>query len=203
LVDRLFLNRLRAISIFAALLTLLTAMFAPDAARAAQPRNTTRYLAWTLGNRISLIGFSYGMGARKETVDQQIDVMRPAAEELGAQIPPLPAERTGNQAADSAMMLRYLLHDCQVRIGEMINENYSPDHMALFEVGLRGHMLTVPVVDKVNSRAPQCQRLFRQLGFRLRKPRPQVAQSDPLKVAAVKKTPSPGSAHRRRTVEPG
>lgn len=33
----------------------------------------------------------------------------------------------------------------------------------------------------------QCQRLFRQMGFRLRKPRPQVAQSDPLKVAAVKK----------------
>jgi len=33
----------------------------------------------------------------------------------------------------------------------------------------------------------QCQRVFRELGFRLRKPRPQVAQSDPLKVAAVKK----------------
>jgi hypothetical protein len=44
----------------------------------------------------------------------------------------------------------------------------------------------------------QCQRLFRQLGFRLRKPRPQVAQSDPLKVAAVKKTPSPGSPSRRQ-----
>jgi transposase len=38
----------------------------------------------------------------------------------------------------------------------------------------------------------QCQRLFRQLGFRLRKPRPQVAQSDPLKVAAVKKTAAAG-----------
>jgi transposase len=49
----------------------------------------------------------------------------------------------------------------------------------------------------------QCQRLFRQLGFRLRKPRPQVAQADPLKVAAVKKTPSPGSSSRRRTVESG
>jgi transposase len=49
----------------------------------------------------------------------------------------------------------------------------------------------------------QCQRLFRQMGFRLRKPRPQVAQSDPLKVAAVKKTPSPGSPRRPRTVEPG
>ena len=49
----------------------------------------------------------------------------------------------------------------------------------------------------------QCQRLFRQMGFRLRKPRPQVAQSDPLKVAAVKKTPPPGATRRRRTVEPG
>ena len=29
----------------------------------------------------------------------------------------------------------------------------------------------------------QCQRLFRQMGFRLRQPRPQVAQSDPTKVA--------------------
>lgn len=34
----------------------------------------------------------------------------------------------------------------------------------------------------------QCQRIFNQMGFRLRKPRPQVAQSDPVKVAAFKKT---------------
>jgi transposase len=39
----------------------------------------------------------------------------------------------------------------------------------------------------------QCQRLFRQLGFRLRKPRPQVAQSDPVKVATVKKTAAAGT----------
>jgi transposase len=38
----------------------------------------------------------------------------------------------------------------------------------------------------------QCQRLFRQLGFRLRKPRPQVAQADPAKVKAFKKTASAG-----------
>ena len=49
----------------------------------------------------------------------------------------------------------------------------------------------------------QCQRLFRELGFRLRKPRPQVAQSDPLKVAAVKKTPTSGPTRRPRTVESG
>lgn len=34
----------------------------------------------------------------------------------------------------------------------------------------------------------QCQRLFRQMGFRFRKPRPQVAQSDPVLVQAFKKT---------------
>ena len=38
----------------------------------------------------------------------------------------------------------------------------------------------------------QCQRLFRQMGFRFRKPRPQVAQSDPAKVTAFKKTASSG-----------
>jgi hypothetical protein len=35
------------------------------------------------------------------------------------------------------------------------------------------------------------------MGFRLRKPRPQVAQSDPLAVSAAKKTPPPGKAQRR------
>lgn len=35
----------------------------------------------------------------------------------------------------------------------------------------------------------QCQRLFRQLGFRLRKPRPQIAQADPRLRQAFKKNP--------------
>jgi transposase len=43
----------------------------------------------------------------------------------------------------------------------------------------------------------QCQRLFRQMGFRLRKPRPQVAQSDPVRVTAVKKTALSGAPRRR------
>lgn len=38
----------------------------------------------------------------------------------------------------------------------------------------------------------QCQRIFGQMGFRLRKPRPQVAQSDPERVAAFKKTAQAG-----------
>jgi transposase len=56
---------------------------------------------------------------------------------------------------------------------------------------------------KVTLKVRQCQRLFRQLGFRLRKPRPQVAQADPLLQTAHKKTPSPGQKSRRRPLVPG
>jgi transposase len=52
----------------------------------------------------------------------------------------------------------------------------------------------------VKLKVRQCQRLFRQLGFRLRKPRPKVAQADPQLQAAHKKTPSPGSKSRSRFV---
>lgn len=38
----------------------------------------------------------------------------------------------------------------------------------------------------------QCQRLFRQLGFRLRKPRPAIAQANPEEQARFKKTPGVG-----------
>jgi transposase len=43
----------------------------------------------------------------------------------------------------------------------------------------------------VKLKVRQCQRLFRQFGFRLRKPRPQVAKGDPELQAAHKKTPPP------------
>lgn len=39
--------------------------------------------------------------------------------------------------------------------------------------------------------ARQCQRLFRQMGFRLRKPRPVIAKADPAAQAAYKKTAPP------------
>jgi transposase len=48
-----------------------------------------------------------------------------------------------------------------------------------------------------------CQRLFRQFGFRLRKPRPMVAQADPLLQAAVKKTPKTRPRSRRRPLGDG
>lgn len=45
--------------------------------------------------------------------------------------------------------------------------------------------------------ARQCQRLFRQLGFRLRKPRPQIAFADADDRRRVKKTSSAGSKRNR------
>lgn len=38
----------------------------------------------------------------------------------------------------------------------------------------------------------QCQRLFRKLGFRRRKPRPMIAKADPLAQRTLKKTPEDG-----------
>lgn len=40
---------------------------------------------------------------------------------------------------------------------------------------------------KIDLGVRQCQRLFRQLGFRLRKPRPRIAQADPVRQKAHKK----------------
>ncbi len=43
----------------------------------------------------------------------------------------------------------------------------------------------------------QCQRLFRQLGFRLRKPRPMIGHADPELQSRHKKTPGAGSGAER------
>ena len=55
----------------------------------------------------------------------------------------------------------------------------------------------------VTLKVRQCQRLFRHLGFRLRKPRPQVAQADPELQRTHKKTPPPGAKSRRRSMGHG
>ena len=43
----------------------------------------------------------------------------------------------------------------------------------------------------------QCQRIFRRLKFRRRKPRPLIAHADPAAQAAYKKTPSPRARRKR------
>lgn len=68
------------------------------------------------------------------------------------------------------------------------------------ELGLTTHLWDGPTLSEflkrewgVMLKVRQCQRLFRQLGFRLRKPRPQVAQADPIQQAAHKKTSRTGT----------
>ena len=48
----------------------------------------------------------------------------------------------------------------------------------------------------------QCQRIFRQMGFRRRKPRPVIAKADPEAQARYKKTPPPGPPGRPDALEP-
>ncbi len=49
----------------------------------------------------------------------------------------------------------------------------------------------------------QCQRIFRQLDFRRRKPRPVIAKGDPEEQARYKKTSSPGAPPRCDPMESG
>ena len=49
----------------------------------------------------------------------------------------------------------------------------------------------------------QCQRLFRQLGFRQRKPRPLIARAAPMVQRAHKKNPKAGCSTRRRPLGSG
>jgi transposase len=78
------------------------------------------------------------------------------------------------------------------------------------QFGLPTHMWDGPALSEflraelgVSLKVRQCQRLFRQLGFRLRKPRPQVAQADPQLQAAHKKTPRAGKKNRIRSLGHG
>ena len=71
------------------------------------------------------------------------------------------------------------------------------------EFGLGGHLWDGRLLSEhlrrqydVHLGVRQCQRLFRQMGFRFRKPRPQIASADPQQVEAFKKTPPSGAARR-------
>jgi len=73
------------------------------------------------------------------------------------------------------------------------------------EVGLRGNVWDGKALAAwlrqefaITLGVRQCQRLFRQLGFRLRKPRPQLAQADPERQKTHKKTPATPGRRRRR-----
>jgi transposase len=64
----------------------------------------------------------------------------------------------------------------------------------LWDGKLLAHHLDQAYGVRLGSR--QCQRLFHHLRFRLRKPRPVIAQADPVAQARYKKTPSSGPRPR-------
>ncbi len=82
------------------------------------------------------------------------------------------------------------------RIGDDLRQSplqfgYS---QALWDGKLLSHHLARNYGVKLGVR--QCQRLFNQLGFRLRKPRPVIAKADPEAQGKYKKTPSSGKKKR-------
>ena len=75
------------------------------------------------------------------------------------------------------------------------------------EAGRRGHVwdgqTLAAGIDKtfeIDRGVRQCQRLFRPLGFRLRKPRPMIATADPERQKAHTTTPESAGHPRRRPV---
>ena len=68
----------------------------------------------------------------------------------------------------------------------------------LWDGKLLSHHLSEKYGVKLGVR--QCQRLFRKLGFRRRKPRPLIAKADPEAQRAFKKTPASGKKGRHRPV---
>lgn len=74
-----------------------------------------------------------------------------------------------------------------------------PRHFGLEAPVWDGKLLSAHVEQEFGVRlgVRQCQRLFRQFGFRLRKPRPLIAHADPAQQAAAKKT-APAGRRRKR-----
>ena len=69
------------------------------------------------------------------------------------------------------------------------------------EFGLSGHLWDGRLMSEHLRRSygvelgiRQCQRVFRRMGFRLRKPRPQIEKSDPERAGAFKKTHGTGAS---------
>jgi transposase len=76
----------------------------------------------------------------------------------------------------------------------------SPAEVGLEGVGLWDGKTLSSFLKKrfdVDLKARQCQRLFRRLGFRLRKPRPLIAHADSQQQAAYKKTSKMGQRRKR------
>ena len=99
--------------------------------------NTTRFLSWMLGSRVSLAALAYSQGAPEQLAKEMLAQVQPAAEALGTWIPPFPA-RTGDSARDTAAILRYLLDNPMIK---ELNLRYPADHVALFEVSVKSNLL--------------------------------------------------------------
>lgn len=94
-------------------------------------------------------------------------------------------ERPGRPTSLDADIRKKLAHDLR----------QSPRQFEYTQTLWDGKLLSHHLLQRYNVHlgVRQCQRLFTQLGFRRRKPRPVIAHADPEEQRVYKKTPSDGS----------
>jgi hypothetical protein len=130
-----------AVSRFTAVIVLVVLTLLPISAQAqSQDPDVRRFLAWGLASQLSLAALGYGRGADQAIVNQMIDQVRPAAAELGLEIPPLPPKE-GNSVRDTAAVLHYLLSAVGDGMGGKLSRNFPSDYSLLFEVALKSNIL--------------------------------------------------------------
>jgi transposase len=101
---------------------------------------------------------------------------------------------------DSRRSVEYWVHRFETRGLAGLQEGARPGRPGRLTANLWDGRLLAEYLRRqhgIGLGVRQCQRLFRQLGFRLRKPRPLIAHADLQQQAAVKKTPQAGRRARR------
>lgn len=108
----------------------------------AQAAESKKRLVWELGSNISLAGTLHAQGASKPLVDRRFAAARKAATSLGITIPDLPPV-AGDRVKDSALMLQYILARTGNPIGDILQKNLGPEHVAIFEIALKSNILLI------------------------------------------------------------
>jgi len=95
--------------LYALLTAALLASLTLSGSAQAQCEPSSAYLAWTFGSELSLAAVFYDRDAAAPyEIEQMTARVRPAANHLGADIPPFPL-KTGAPTTDTAKILHYLL----------------------------------------------------------------------------------------------
>jgi hypothetical protein len=113
-----------------------------DTAGATRPGGySTKHISFTFGRKLALASFGRARGADAQAVEGVTGDARTLAASLSiAPLPPMPA-LSGNESADTADALHYLLDTAGKPIWRDLESKHSQEHAALFEIGVKLQVL--------------------------------------------------------------